>query len=231
MSIPFVPSNLVLAPIADSQQKFPIRRIFCVGRNYASHALEMGKDPEREAPFFFTKWAEAFVPSGHRITYPDGTGNFHYETELVVALGRSGRNIEASKARDYIFGYAVGLDMTRRDLQLEARAKGRPWDTGKNFEQSMPLGAIHKVEDIGHLIEGRICLEVNGTVEQDSDISQLIWSVEEIIEHLSALYQLLPGDIIMTGTPEGVGPVIVGDRLTANIKGLSSLHTTIGPRK
>ncbi|MEM7570300.1 MAG: fumarylacetoacetate hydrolase family protein [Pseudomonadota bacterium] len=227
MAIVFEPLAPTLAAIAGSSDMFPVRRIYCVGRNYAAHAREMGKDPDRDPPFFFSKWPETYVPTGQRIAYPASTHNYHYEIELVVAIGKGGHSIKEADAKDHIFGYAAGLDMTRRDLQLDAREKGRPWDTGKNFDEAAPIAPIHTVAENGHIESGRISLEVNGDVKQNADIRDLIWSVDEIIEHLSALYVLQPGDLIMTGTPAGVGPVVTGDRLVGKIDGLTSIETTI----
>lgn len=208
---------------------FPVRRIFCVGRNYAAHAREMGRDPDREPPFFFTKWAETVVPSGATISYPSETSNFHYEGELAVAIGKSGFKIASEDARDYIYGYATGLDMTRRDLQLQARELGRPWDTGKNVEQSSPLGTIHPAAQVGHLEKGRIALTVDGEVKQSADLSDLIWPIPDVIAFLSKLYRLQPGDLIYTGTPAGVGPVLPGNTVEVAIEGLDSLTIHIGP--
>lgn len=218
------------APVAGSTATFPIRRIFCVGRNYAEHAREMGMDPDRDPPFFFTKWAETYVPNGGQIPYPQASSNFHFEGELVVAIGATGRNLSPSEARSIIYGYAAGLDMTRRDLQLEARKTGRPWDTGKNVESSSPIGLIHPVSEIGNLETGRIALSVNDEVRQEADLADLIWSVDELVSFLSSLYRLEPGDIIYTGTPAGVGAVDIGDRIVVEIEGLKSLEVTIvGP--
>jgi fumarylpyruvate hydrolase len=208
---------------------FPVRRIFCVGRNYAEHAKEMGFDPDREPPFFFTKWAETVVPSGQAIAYPQGTKNYHFEAELVVAIGKGGRNIAREAANDHIYGYATGLDMTRRDLQLVAREKGRPWDTGKNVEQSAPLGLIHPASEVGHIETGAITLTVNGETKQSADIADLIWPVADVIVFLSALYRLEPGDLIYTGTPAGVGAVVAGDKMVVSIAGLTPLETEVGP--
>jgi fumarylpyruvate hydrolase len=207
---------------------YPVRRVFCVGRNYAAHAREMGRDPDREPPFFFTKWAETVVPSGSTISYPSETSNFHFEAELVVAIGKGGRNIPAANALDHVFGYATGLDMTRRDLQLTAREQGRPWDTGKNVEQSSPLGPIHPATEVGHIEKGNIRLTVNGDVKQDADLTELIWPVADVISFLSKLYRLEPGDLIYTGTPAGVGAVVVGDVIVVSIEGLDSAKITIG---
>jgi len=208
---------------------FPVRRVFCIGRNYAAHAREMGKDPDREPPFFFTKWAEAVAPTGSLIAYPPETRNFQYEAELVVAIGRGGRTIHAGAALDHVYGYATGLDLTRRDLQLEARDKGRPWDTGKNVEQSAPLGLIHPASAVGHLRAGRIMLTVNGEIKQDADLADLIWDVPETIAYVSRYYRLEPGDLIYTGTPAGVGPIREGDRVVVSIDGLSDCSITVGP--
>lgn len=227
MTILFAPPPQILAPTSDGND-YPVRRLFCIGRNYAAHAREMGKDPDREAPFFFTKWAETIVPSGTSVAYPPETANFHYEAELVVAIGKGGRNIAVDAALDHVYGYATGLDMTRRDLQFEARDKGRPWDTGKNVEQSSPLGLIHPASEVGHLSSGRIMLTVNGEVRQDADLADLIWSVPEVIAYVSRFYRLEPGDLIYTGTPAGVGAVVAGDSITVSIAGLTDLLTPIG---
>nr|WP_278254343.1 fumarylacetoacetate hydrolase family protein [Sphingobium sp. BYY-5] len=209
---------------------FPVRRLFCIGRNYAAHAREMGRDPDREAPFFFTKWAETVVLSGSMIAYPAETANFHYEAELVVAIGKGGRNIMAVDALDHVYGYATGLDMTRRDLQFEARDKGRPWDTGKNVEQSSPLGIIHAANAVGHLSTGRIALTVNGVVKQDADLADLIWNVPDVIAYVSRFYRLEQGDLIYTGTPAGVGAVVEGDEIVVTIDGLSDCIIKVGPK-
>jgi fumarylpyruvate hydrolase len=223
----FEPRPPTIAATAEGRG-FPVRRLFCIGRNYADHAREMGKDPDREPPFFFTKWSETVVPSGTTVGYPPETRNFHYEAELVVAIGSAGRAIATDAALDHVYGYAAGLDMTRRDLQLEARDKGRPWDVGKNVEQSSPLGAIHAVSDVGHIRRGRIALTVNGEVKQEADLAELIWDVPEIISYLSRFYRLEPGDLIYTGTPAGVGPVAPGDSLVVSIAGLSDCAIRIG---
>jgi fumarylpyruvate hydrolase len=217
----------VLAETSDGN-RFPVRRVFCIGRNYAAHAREMGKDPDREAPFFFTKWAETVVPSGTTIAYPPETGNFHFEAELVVAIGKGGRNISEDAAKAHVWGYATGLDMTRRDLQFEARDKGRPWDTGKNVEQSSPLGLLHPASAVGHPESGSIRLTVNGEVKQDADLSELIWDVPEVIAYVSRFYRLEPGDLIYTGTPAGVGAVVEGDEINVSIAGLTDLTVKVG---
>jgi len=222
----FEASPAVTLAIAGSDHRFPVRRVFCIGRNYAAHAREMGHDPDREPPFFFTKWAETVVQAS-AVPYPPETRNYQYEGELVVALGKPGRAIRVEEARAHIFGYAAGLDMTRRDLQLAAKELGRPWDVGKNVEASAPVGLLHRVADIGRLDAGPIVLRVNGVVKQQSDISQMLWSSEEIIAHLSRYYVLQPGDLIFTGTPEGVGAVQPGDRIELAIDGLEPLRVEI----
>lgn len=229
MSLVFQPTPPVLAPTSSGEQ-FPVRRVFCVGRNYAAHAREMGRDPDREPPFFFTAWAETVVPDGSTIAYPQKTSNYHYEAELVVAIGRSGRDISVEDALDYVWGYAAGLDMTRRDLQLEAREQGRPWDTGKNVEQSSPLGLIQKAGEGDFTPDrGAIRLTQNGDVRQDADLAELIWPVADVIAYLSTLYRIEPGDLIYTGTPAGVGAVVQGDEIVVSIDGLTPLKVTVGP--
>ena len=229
MTTLFEPQAPVIAATSEGKG-FPVRRLFCIGRNYAAHAREMGKDPDREAPFFFTKWAETVVPSGATIANPPESANFHYEAELVVAVAKGGRNIAEADALDHVYGYATGLDMTRRDLQFEARDKGRPWDTGKNVEQSSPLGLIHAASGIGHPATGRIALTVNGDVKQDADLADLIWSVPEVIAYVSRFYRLEQGDLIYTGTPAGVGAVVTGDAIVVSIDGLSDCVVTVGPK-
>jgi len=217
--------------VAGRDERFPVNRIFCVGRNYAAHAREMGKDPDREAPFYFMKPAQAAVDAAQPVTipYPTKTANFHHEIELVLAIGRGGADIAAADALAHVYGYAVGLDMTRRDLQLEARDKGRPWEFGKSFAASAPIGAIHRAQDIGHPRDAAITLTVNGKPRQSSDIAKLIWSVSECIAILSQYEALEPGDLIMTGTPEGVNAVVRGDVLHGAIEGLGEITTTIAP--
>ena len=206
---------------------FPVRRIFCVGRNYAEHAREMGHDPSREAPFFFTKPADALVTGGADTPYPSATADLHFELELVVALGRGGADIAEADAPACIWGYAVGLDMTRRDMQGQAKKAGRPWDMSKGFDLSAPIGDLVPAETAGALTSAALELKVNGAVRQSSDVSKMIWSVRETIASLSGLVRLAPGDLIFTGTPEGVGAVTRGDLLEGRIDGLPSLTTRI----
>ena len=216
-----------VSAIEGSSQSFPVGRIFCIGRNYAAHAAEMGMDA-REAPFFFTKWAETLVPGGGTVPYPPETKDYQFEAELVIAIGREGAAVAVAQALDLVFGYAAGLDMTRRDLQFEARAKSRPWDCGKNFAYSAPLAAIRPVADSGHVREGAIRLTVNGAIRQDGNVADMIWNCAEIIAYLSRFERLLPGDLIYTGTPAGVGPVQPGDVIEVSIAGLQTLRVTIG---
>jgi fumarylpyruvate hydrolase len=227
MSLLFEPLAPVIAPTSDGHG-FPVRRIFCVGRNYAEHAKEMGDVPDPEAPFFFMKWAEVLVGDGATIAYPPGTGNFHHEVELVVAIGKAGRNIDPANALAHVWGYAVGLDMTRRDLQLEARGKGRPWDIGKNFDQAAPLGLLHPASAFPDPSKGAIRLTVNGKEVQSADLNDLLNPVDRVIAFLSTLYRLEPGDLIYTGTPAGVGPVVIGDVMVATVEGLTPLTITVG---
>jgi fumarylpyruvate hydrolase len=226
MSFVFPPSATPSVAIEGTQDTFPVHRIYCVGRNYAAHAREMGKDPEREPPFFFTKPADAIVPNNATIPYPPRTNNLHHEIELVIAIGKGGRNIAIDKALDHVFGYAVGNDLTRRDLQFEARDKGRPWDTGKAFDRSAAIAAIRPASK-GHVSRGRIWLTVNGESRQIADIADLIWDVPEIIAELSTLFELQAGDLIYTGTPAGVNAVKPGDRMEGGVDGLQTLVTTI----
>jgi len=223
----FVPPPIPSVEIAGSNQRFPVHRIYCVGRNYADHVREMGSDV-KEPPVFFTKPADAIVASGVAVPYPPRTENFHYEVELVIAVGGAGRNIPAAQALDHVFGYAVGNDLTRRDLQGAAKKKGLPWDTGKAFDRSAPIGAIRPAS-LGHVSQGAIWLKLNGETQQQSDIREMIWSVPEIIAELSTLFELRAGDLIYTGTPAGVGPLKPGDRIECHIDGLPSLTNTIAP--
>lgn len=224
LAIPVVEQTIL--PIEGSQEGFPVRRIFCVGRNYAAHAREMGHDPDREPPFFFTKPADAYVPTGSTIAYPPVTKDLHHEIELVVAIGAGGRDIAESDALSHVFGYAVGLDMTRRDLQAEAKKDGRPWDMAKGFDQSAPMSAIRRADEIGHPDKGAVVLAVNGTTRQDGDLADQIWRVPEAIAYLSGLVELKPGDLIMTGTPDGVSAVVAGDELAGSIEGVGEVRVT-----
>ncbi len=212
--------------VAGTNDLFPVRRIFCVGRNYVEHQKEMGGDG-REQPFFFIKSAHALVPGGGDVHYPPKTANYHYETEMVVAISKQGRRIAAKDATSYIYGYAVGLDMTRRDLQQIGKDKGRPWDFGKDFDQAAPCGTIAPAARIGHPAKGALWLKVNGKERQKADLGEMIWSVPEQIEYLSQFYTLEPGDIIFSGTPAGVGPVQAGDELHAGIEGVGELKVRI----
>lgn len=224
------PPAVASVAVAGSDARFPVRRIFCVGRNYAAHAREMGRDPDREPPFFFTKPADAVVDDQQTVAYPPETNNFHYEAELVLAIGKGGVNIPEEQALDYIWGYAIGNDLTRRDLQLTAREQGRPWDWGKAFDRSAVCGRIHPVSEVGHIDAGSIRLSVNGTVKQDADLKELIWSVPEIVSILSRTMEIKAGDLVYTGTPAGVGPLVPGDVCVIEIAGLGSISTTIGER-
>ena len=213
-------------PIAGSSDLFPVRRVFCVGRNYVEHQKEMGSDG-RETPFFFIKSAHALVPGGGSVHYPPKTANYHYETEMVVAIGKGGRRIDAKKANEHVFGYGVGLDMTRRDLQQLGKDHGRPWDFGKDFDEAAPCSALAPASAIGHPTRGAIWLKVNGKERQKADLSDMIWSVPEQIAYLSEYYTLEPGDIIFSGTPAGVGPVKLCDELHAGIDKVGELKVKI----
>lgn len=224
----FAPPEVKSVPVNGEGAAYPVNRIFCVGRNYAAHAAEMGVEVDRESPFYFTKSASTLQPTGTTIAYPPGTTNFHYEMELVIAIGKPAFRAGLEQAEDAVYGYACGLDMTRRDLQLSERAKQRPWALGKDVEHSAVIAPITKAGDFGALGPQRICLAVNGETRQDAHLSDLIWRVEEIVSHLSGFYHLAPGDLIFTGTPAGVGPVVAGDRITGAIDGLDSISLTIG---
>ncbi len=219
-----------MAAIDGGSEGFPVGRIFCIGRNYRAHAEEMGMDA-REAPFFFTKWAEALVPGGGTVPYPPETQDYQFEAELVLAIGRPGAAVAEAQAPDLIFGYAVGLDMTRRDLQAEARGKSRPWDTAKNFAHSAPLGPIRLAAAAGGVDSAALQLRVNGAVRQNGRIADMIWNCREILAYISRFERLLPGDLVYTGTPAGVGPVRPGDVLDATIEGLPPLRVTIGEKE
>lgn len=231
MNLVFPPAPAATVPVAGTDQAFPVHRIYCVGRNYAAHAREMGFDPNREPPFFFCKPADAVVYVAPGTTgsfpYPSETKNCHYEMELVVAIGQGGRDIPVEKALDHVYGYALGLDMTRRDLQIKMRDAGRPWDIGKAFDHAAPIGPIHRAAEVGHLVKGAIWLKLNGESKQKGDLSDLIWSVAETVAYLSKFFELVPGDLIYTGTPEGVGAVVKGDKLHGGIDGLGEFHVAV----
>ena len=221
------PVALPSLPVLGDARRFAVNRIYCVGRNYADHAREMGHDPDREPPFFFMKPASAIVTDGANMQYPSLSNDVHHEIEMVVAIGKGGANIPADKALDHVYGYGVGLDMTRRDLQGEAKKMGRPWDTGKAFDQSAPCSALVPVAECGHPSKGSIRLMVNGEVRQEGDLNQLIWNVPDTIAYLSTLFTLQPGDLIFSGTPAGVGPIKKGDVLEGEVVGLPVLKTRI----
>jgi fumarylpyruvate hydrolase len=226
----FPPAAPASVAVAGSNERFPVHRIYCVGLNYADHIKEIGADPTLP-PVFFMKPADAVVDSGAPVPYPPGTSNFHYEIELVVAIGRGGREVSEERALGHVFGYAAGNDLTRRDLQFHAKQHGQPWDTAKGFDCSAPLAPI-RAAAAGHISRGRIWLKVNGELRQQSDVSQLVWKVPQIIAQLSQLYALAPGDLIFTGTPSGIGPLKVGDQIEAGVEGLEVLRNTIvAPRK
>jgi len=226
----FAPAAAPALPVLGTAARFPVHRIFCVGRNYHAHALEMGNPVDKATmkPFYFTKSPSALVDSGATVPYPCGTANYHYEMELVVAIGAHGFRLAEADAPRMIFGYAAGLDMTRRDLQLVAREQGRPWDLGKDFEKSAVCTPILPVGDLGVLTGGAITLQVNGETKQSADLAQLIWNIPELLADLSQYYHLEPGDIIYTGTPEGVGPVKPGDRISGHIDRVGDVSLTIG---
>lgn len=221
---PVVQSSL---PVAGDTRRFAVNRIYCVGRNYADHAREMGHDPDREPPFFFMKPASAIVTDGKSMQYPSLSKDVHHEIEMVVAIGKGGANIPADRALEHVYGYGVGLDMTRRDLQGEAKKMGRPWDTGKAFDQSAPCSALVPAAKCGHPTEGLVRLLVNGEVRQEGNLNQLIWNVPDTIAYLSTLFTLQPGDLIFSGTPAGVGPIQKGDVLEGQVAGLPLLKTQI----
>lgn len=231
MSYVFEPQAPVTLAVAGSEQKYPVRRVYCVGRNYAAHAREMGFDPDREPPFFFCKPADAVISVAYgdvlELPYPSETSNYHYEIELVAAIGKGGSNIPLEQANDHVYGYAVGLDMTRRDLQMKMREMGRPWEIGKAFDASAPIGPLHAATEVGHPSKAGLWLQVNGEDKQRSDIDKLIWSVPETIAYLSRFFELQPGDLIMTGTPEGVGPVVAGERMTGGVEGLGEIQVSV----
>lgn len=218
------PPAVPALPVAGTDAVFPVHRIYCVGRNYREHVREMGGDPGREPPVFFSKPSDAVVPPGRDVPYPGRTSSLHHEIELVVAIGGEGRDVDAVAALDLIYGYAVGNDLTRRDLQAEARRRGAPWDTAKGFDASAPVTAIRPASEIGHVSHGRIWLEVNGVLRQQADVDQMIWSVPEILAQLSGYYVLRPGDLVFTGTPAGVGALVAGDRVRGGVDGVGVLE-------
>jgi fumarylpyruvate hydrolase len=227
---PFAVPQITI-PIVGSDEVFPVRRIYCIGRNYRAHAIEMGSNPDREPPFFFQKPTDAIqhVLAGTVADhpYPTLTKNYHYEAELVAALSRGGRNITVERALDHVYGYTLGLDMTRRDLQRAMGDEKKPWEIGKSFDRSAPIGALHRVAQTGHFTKGSIWLKVNGQTKQNADLNQMIWSVAEQISRLSMAFELFPGDIIYSGTPENVGPVVRGDVIEMHIDGLPNLSVKI----
>ncbi|MDN5926345.1 MAG: fumarylacetoacetate hydrolase family protein [Hyphomicrobiales bacterium] len=228
MAVLFAPDPTTL-PVIGSEDRFPVRRVYCVGRNYLDHIREMKEGSERDLPFFFQKPADAVASEKAAISYPSQTSDFQHEVELVVAIGSTAVDIPVERALEVVYGYGVGVDLTRRDRQRESFRKGLPWEIGKSFDQSAPCGPIHPADKVGHLLAGAIMLEVNGTTRQKGDLSQMIWNTPEIIAHLSASYRLAPGDLIMTGTPAGVGPLVPGDRVTASVEKLTPLSFLIGP--
>jgi len=231
MKFAIPPQPQAAVPVAGTDTQFPVRRVYCVGRNYAAHAREMGSDPTREAPFFFCKPADSVVvaPQGQTVTvtYPTLTSDYQHEIEMVVAIGRAGRDIAVADALQHVWGYGVGLDMTRRDLQGQMKKTGRPWEIGKAFDQSAPMGPLHPASRIGHPTRGAIWLQVDGADRQRSDIDQLIWSVPEMIANLSTLFELRPGDLIFTGTPEGVSKVERGQTMTGGVDGLGEIRVRV----
>jgi fumarylpyruvate hydrolase len=223
----FEPLPLPSLPVAGSDLRFPVHRIYCVGRNYAEHAIEMGHDPTREPPFFFQKNPDNILLPGQNFSYPSRTSDMHHEIELVVALGKGGQDVRSEKALDLVFGYGVGLDMTRRDLQGEAKKLGRPWEVGKAFEGSAPCSALRPAAEIGHPASGAIWLEANGVMRQKGDLAEMIWKVPEIIATLSTLFTLQPGDLIFSGTPAGVSAVSRGDHLKGGVEQVGQIELTV----
>ena len=224
----FPPAPQAAVPVRGSDQLYAVSRIFCVGRNYAAHAREMGFDPDREPPFYFNKTPADLVLTGATVPYPLGSKNYHYEMELVIAIGQPAFRVTPEQAQARVWGYACGLDMTRRDLQIQSREMGRPWDFGKDFENAAVIAPLVPVSEVGQIDSGNIQLSVNGTVKQNADLKDLIWSVPEVIANLSTYYHLQPGDLIYTGTPEGVGPLQPGDKVTGRIDGVGDIALTIG---
>lgn len=228
MDYVFAPPPVVSLAIVGESARYPVGRIFCVGRNYAAHAAEMGVAVDRDAPFYFTKPAGAIVEAGTTIAYPPGTADLHHEVELVVALGAPLFRASAAETADAVFGYAVGLDLTRRDLQAKSKEKRHPWDTGKAFENSAPMGALTRAKEVQALDDRAIWLDVNGERRQQGRLGDMVWSISELLADLSHLYHLAPGDLLMTGTPSGVGSLVAGDQLKAHVDGLAPLEVAIG---
>ena len=223
----FEPSVRAILPIRGSDERFPVRRVYCVGRNYAAHTIEMGGDPDREVPFFFQKNPDDLLTGGADFPYPDKSNDVHHEIEMIVALHKGGVNIPLEAALDHVWGYGVALDMTRRDLQGECKKAGRPWEIGKAFDHSAPASELVPVSEAGHPTDGAIWLKVNGEIRQQGDLNQMIWKVPEMIAYLSGLFTLAPGDLILSGTPSGVGPVERGDQLDGHIDGVGDLHCKV----
>ncbi|MCB4768165.1 fumarylacetoacetate hydrolase family protein [Ancylobacter sp. Lp-2] len=220
------PPGIPTLPVVGSDKLFPIHRIYCVGRNYAEHAIEMGHDPDKEPPFFFQKNPDNVITTGS-FPYPDKSKDVHYELEMLVAIGKGGVNIPVESAMEHVWGYGIGLDMTRRDLQGEAKKLGRPWEVGKAFEASAPCSALVPASQIGHPTDGKVWLKVNGALRQSGDLNQMIWKVPEMISYLSGLFELRPGDIIMSGTPAGVGAIVRGDKMEGGVDGVGTLDVTV----
>jgi fumarylpyruvate hydrolase len=227
MSYVFTPPAVTALPVRGSSALYPVRRVYCVGRNYAEHAIEMGYDPNKEPPFFFQKNPDNIVPGGGDFPYPSATSDVHHEIELIVALAKGGENIKVEQALNHVFGYAVGLDMTRRDLQGEAKKMGRPWEVGKAFESSAPCSELVPADAIGHPDAGAIWLKINGEMKQQGDLNQMIWKVPEAISYLSGLFRLAPGDLIMTGTPAGVGAVKRGDTIEGHVDRVGDIKVKV----
>lgn len=233
MNIATPQNHVVQAPeqvtvsVRGTQSRFPVHRIYCVGRNYAAHAIEMGGDPNREAPFFFQKNPDSVVLDGGDFPYPPRSSNVHHEIEMVVALAKGGKDIPVESALEHVYGYAVGLDMTRRDLQDECKKAGRPWEIGKAFEHSAPLSEIVPASTIGHPENGAVWLKVNGEIRQQGDLNHMIWKVPEMISYLSGLFELQPGDLIMSGTPSGVGAVVRGDVMEGHVEGIGTVQAKV----
>lgn len=227
MTYAISPSAIPTLPTEGSDKLFPVHRIYCIGRNYADHAIEMGHDPDKDPPFFFQKNPDGLVQPGDDFPYPPKTSDVHHEIELVVALKEGGTNIPVDEALNHVFGYGVGLDMTRRDLQGEAKKLGRPWEIGKAFEHAAPCSPLVPASAIGHPADGAITLEINGELRQSGDLDQMIWKVPEMIAYLSEYFTMAPGDLIFSGTPAGVGPVVRGDKLRGAVNGVATIEVTV----